>query len=863
MLLTVFATVSVSRSQTACDGPLNAGNPAEYLVEMAVAVDPTDNDRQAIAVTQPAAGNSQNPAPGDTKIRAWITFDGGRTWTESDVPTPGGSEYTGTIPYSDPTVVYDELGNLYVGYLLNRRDDNIQRQIIVAKAAAGTTVFTAYAASPWYDGTRKLDKPWMTVDESPASGTQGQLYVAYSTNDDNQIYFTKSTPAQRGTAWSSPVKITVPGKNGFFVDLATGVDGTVYAAWFCFCGGSVSEIIFSDLGPGANSPGSVVTLKQVNNDLPVSTTASPSRGVYPVPSIAVDRSNGAHQGRVWVAYSDFGTDPDRMDVYVQYWDGGLAPWSAPINLGRSDSSQFLPWITVDPLDGSVGLVYYSTAGDPTVAYASWTALDSGEGQMMYAQVHGPLSQIHSAATDEPSDRFGQAMTTGDFNGDGYDDVAIGAPYENDVAVDDGFVAIYYGSPDALTPPRWERIGQAGAGQTSETGDQFGSALAAGDFDHDGYDDLAVGIPGEDDVSADDGALLVYHGSAQGLVPVNAIYFDQTDFGLDSGLDDRFASVLTSGDFDGDSYDDLAIGVPGEDDVAVQDGNVIVQYGGPLGLGTADWERLRQSHGGMIGEDSDRFGDALAAGDFNGDGRDDLAVGLPDEDDAAADDGNVLVFLGSSRARGPLWCEPRGRRLQWRRSRRPGGRRSRRVPESAGRWRVDRLLRGGRWVAPSIHRVVVADDRWRDDGAGGSVRRGPDQRELRRGWVRRPSRGHPDRGRAREAMSSDPVTRAAPRRRPTSSAPCSSREISTRTASTIWSSRPIPRTSAARAMPAWCFRSPGDSTAYLRIRGGGFRGMPTATAASITTTVRRCFRPQAARISAEPTSTGTGPPMRAT
>jgi hypothetical protein len=158
------------------------------------------------------------------------------------------------------------------------------------------------------------------------------------------------------------------------------------------------------------------------------------------------------------------------------------------------------------------------------------------------------------------------------------------------------------------------------------------------------------------VSADDGALLVYHGSAQGLVPVNAIYFDQTDFGLDSGLDDRFASVLTSGDFDGDSYDDLAIGVPGEDDVAVQDGNVIVQYGGPLGLGTADWERLRQSHGGMIGEDSDRFGDALAAGDFNGDGRDDLAVGLPDEDDAAADDGNVLVFLGSSNGLLPATTE---------------------------------------------------------------------------------------------------------------------------------------------------------------------------------------------------------------
>ncbi|SEU18816.1 FG-GAP and VCBS repeat-containing protein, partial [Nonomuraea wenchangensis] len=94
--------------------------------------------------------------------------------------------------------------------------------------------------------------------------------------------------------------------------------------------------------------------------------------------------------------------------------------------------------------------------------------------------------------------------------------------------------------------------------------------------------------------------------------------------------------LATGDFDGDGRDDLAIGVPGEGLSANQramdygDGTVDVLYGSRGGLSTARAEAWSQNTLEGRPRYYDRFGSALAAGDFNGDGRDDLAIGVPGE-----------------------------------------------------------------------------------------------------------------------------------------------------------------------------------------------------------------------------------------
>ncbi len=102
---------------------------------------------------------------------------------------------------------------------------------------------------------------------------------------------------------------------------------------------------------------------------------------------------------------------------------------------------------------------------------------------------------------------------------------------------------------------------------------------------------------------------------------------------DGEPDDRFGEVLAAGDFDDDGCDDLAIGVPREDfDAGLSVGAVHVLYGSELGLTGDDDDFFHQGLASINGlaEAGDRFGAALAVGDFDDDGIDDLAIGSPGE-----------------------------------------------------------------------------------------------------------------------------------------------------------------------------------------------------------------------------------------
>jgi FG-GAP repeat len=115
---------------------------------------------------------------------------------------------------------------------------------------------------------------------------------------------------------------------------------------------------------------------------------------------------------------------------------------------------------------------------------------------------------------------------------------------------------------------------------------------------------------------------------------------------------RAGQGTTRADFNGDGIGDLVVGVPEEDlSTGADAGAVNVIYGSANGLTDAGNQLLTQIFtraGGNPSEPGDRFGSALAGGDFNGDGRADLAVGVPGEDlGTAADAGMVMVFYGSA------------------------------------------------------------------------------------------------------------------------------------------------------------------------------------------------------------------------
>ena len=260
-----------------------------------------------------------------------------------------------------------------------------------------------------------------------------------------------------------------------------------------------------------------------------------------------------------------------------------------------------------------------------------------------------------------SDSYSAQLTA--FRGDQHADIAVGVPGEDvgATAADAGAVNVLfsgeYGIRD-LYNQIWDQDDIPGDSD-AEPSDGFGQALAAGDFNGDGRDDLAIGAPLED---VDAGGYVSNAGIVQVLYAVPA-GLSTSGFqiwcqgGCDGLLDtaedgDQFGYALTAADFNGDGYDDLAVGVPNEDVEALSDaGAVNVVYGSPTGLsilyvGTQFWSQNSPNVEGGC-EAWDRFGTTLAAGDFNYDGYDDLAIGVPFEHvGTIADAGAVNILYGS-------------------------------------------------------------------------------------------------------------------------------------------------------------------------------------------------------------------------
>ncbi len=295
------------------------------------------------------------------------------------------------------------------------------------------------------------------------------------------------------------------------------------------------------------------------------------------------------------------------------------------------------------------------AGAVNVLYGSAAGLSAAGDQFW----HQDSIDVEDVAQD--SDYFGSALATGDFDGDGYADLAVGVPYEDvDSVGGAGAVNVLYGSAGGLWAAGdqfWHQDSTDIEG-VAEDVDTFGSSLAAGDFDSDGYADLAIGVPGESLLSGimlyeDAGVVNLLYGSAAGLSAAGDQYWHQGSTDVEDAVEnfDRFGSTLAAGDFDGDGYADLAVGVPGESVGAVASaGAVNLLYGSAGGLSAANDQVWHQDSPEVEDYASvlDSFGSALAVGDFDGDGYADLAVGVYYEDTIAViDAGGVNVLPGSA------------------------------------------------------------------------------------------------------------------------------------------------------------------------------------------------------------------------
>jgi Asp-tRNA(Asn)/Glu-tRNA(Gln) amidotransferase A subunit family amidase len=266
-------------------------------------------------------------------------------------------------------------------------------------------------------------------------------------------------------------------------------------------------------------------------------------------------------------------------------------------------------------------------------------------------VPGGAVDAHACAPGDFVSESAPNRVTPDFNGDGHSDAAIGAPDEADgTLAGAGFVNVMYGGAGGLARAGAQQFSQSLAGGLTETGDRFGAATSAADFNGDGFTDLAVGAPDEADVDVPKaGFVNVVYGSSTGLRQSGAQQFSQSQAGGMREAGDRFGAALAAGDVNGDGYADLAVGAPDEADFDIAAaGFVSILYGSPTGLRQSGAQQFSQSQAGGVREEGDRFGAALAVGNFDGDQYADLAVGAPDENDFdVVDAGFVNVLYGGA------------------------------------------------------------------------------------------------------------------------------------------------------------------------------------------------------------------------
>ena len=252
--------------------------------------------------------------------------------------------------------------------------------------------------------------------------------------------------------------------------------------------------------------------------------------------------------------------------------------------------------------------------------------------------HGTLTGIDSIyalklAGNQMSATFGSTVSSaGDLNGDGYDDIAVGAPNYDKPTIDEGAVFIYYGSPTGINPIVGLIL------ESDQLSAHFGNAIAGGgDFNNDGYDDLVIGAFEYDNGQSNEGRIYIYMGSSSGLIstPVLTIESNQVSAKFGYALDE-------AGDINGDGFSDLVVGAQLYDNGQTNEGTTYIYYGSPTGITTIGSVTIE------IDNASANFGSAVSsAGDLNNDGYDDVLIGAPYYNNGIGLEGAVCVYFGGS------------------------------------------------------------------------------------------------------------------------------------------------------------------------------------------------------------------------
>ncbi|MGG7660909.1 FG-GAP-like repeat-containing protein [Dyadobacter sp. BHUBP1] len=237
--------------------------------------------------------------------------------------------------------------------------------------------------------------------------------------------------------------------------------------------------------------------------------------------------------------------------------------------------------------------------------------------------------LHSV---QPESQFGYAVSgAGDVDGDGYDDILVGAPYYDNGQSEEGAAFLFKGTSNGISKTAVNML------EADQSDAGFGTSVsAAGDVNGDGFGDIIIGAMHYDEDEDEEGAAFVYLGSLSGLNPV-PIKLESNKTGAWFGC-----AVAHAGDLDNDGFSEIIIGAMNYSNGQSEEGALYIFPGSPNGPDPAGMKIIESDL-----EDA-RLGNAVAhAGDLNGDGTDDLIAGAYSV--GSYDAGAIFIGYGKANA----------------------------------------------------------------------------------------------------------------------------------------------------------------------------------------------------------------------
>lgn len=323
------------------------------FTEPAIAVNPT-NPQQIVGVFQ-------------DNVHASYSSDSGHTWQSAESVEPKNYRVSG-----DVSVAFDNQGHAFVCYIAFDKLGSFnywahgatRNGIFVRRSLDGGKTWEAehipvaeQSSSP---GIPFEDKPYIVADNSK-SRYAGNLYIGWTRwrLADSQMVLSRST--DDGKTWSEPIEIDAhPGlprdDNGAVegFDGVVGPDGKLYAIW-----SQDNDIMLAISGNGGKT---FSRARPILHTAPIMFAIQTLERANGFPQIAID----PRSRRLYITWSDYRNGD--IDVFLSTSDDGGKRWSPPLRVNNdpvhNGAEQFFQWLAVDPIDGSVNVIFYDRRDDP-------------------------------------------------------------------------------------------------------------------------------------------------------------------------------------------------------------------------------------------------------------------------------------------------------------------------------------------------------------------------------------------------------------------------------------------------------------------------------------------------------------------